>query len=567
MPTSERECFVALMLPGGTEFVIAGRFRWIPGDGAPVGRFVYGRSYLERRDAVEIDPVQLRLSDRVVETGRLTGFFGAIRDAMPDDWGRRVLERRLGGGALSEFDYLEHSPDDRAGALGFAPEPSPPSAGGRFLRLSQLARIQRAADAIVAGRPTPSAHEETEALLLLSTSMGGARPKTQVLYGVHGHAQDRESRFPRGGRWMQCSGRYGLIRRGRERIRPGADPGIAGGIVRGEDLDPAFRNRSQPILASAHLRATASRSASSPPANNPGGRTTSPPPNNSTGRSGSGSLSTPNIGSFNAPATALPPRFAETSALSDPPPDCCLSNGRKTARSTEAAIRRASGLVPEPVTIRRAGPRGRGHVPEAPSECSGRAPALVGPDNDETHSGVCRGRAERTKPALCGDSLSLEREGILASLPRPGVVRMSRSVVEEYDGTSVHFLRFHERAAHAEPSPTHQGVRTEVPRSVRTPRVGSAGRDVRASIPPGWTSCASGATGETILPSAPHHQGARSHAALTRHHFVHEMVHFVPETPLVRSNCAAQKSSLAALVPSTLRAAPRRGDRGRPGQR
>jgi transcriptional regulator with XRE-family HTH domain len=47
---------------GSTEFVTAGRFSQSRDPkGQPVGTFVYGRRYRERADAVELDPVQLRL--------------------------------------------------------------------------------------------------------------------------------------------------------------------------------------------------------------------------------------------------------------------------------------------------------------------------------------------------------------------------------------------------------------------------------------------------------------------------------------------------------------------------
>ncbi len=58
--------------------------------GTSVGRFVYGRRYLARPDAVEIDPVELKLAPRIYETAALGGVFGALRDASPDYWGRRV---------------------------------------------------------------------------------------------------------------------------------------------------------------------------------------------------------------------------------------------------------------------------------------------------------------------------------------------------------------------------------------------------------------------------------------------------------------------------------------------
>lgn len=181
--TSEGECFVYVVLPGETEFVTAGRFRVEETrDAAPLGRFVYGRSYLERDDAVELDPVELRLAEREYETARMSGFFGAIRDAMPDYWGRLVIERNCGRNELGEFDYLMQGPDDRAGALGFGfeVEPSPPRR--RFNRTLELGRLQAAADAIVADDPerAGSALAQTEELLLAGTSMGGARPKVVV---------------------------------------------------------------------------------------------------------------------------------------------------------------------------------------------------------------------------------------------------------------------------------------------------------------------------------------------------------------------------------------------------
>jgi hypothetical protein len=44
--------------------------------------------------------------------------FGALRDAGPDSWGRRVIEKHAGVAKFGELDYLLESPDDRAGALG-----------------------------------------------------------------------------------------------------------------------------------------------------------------------------------------------------------------------------------------------------------------------------------------------------------------------------------------------------------------------------------------------------------------------------------------------------------------
>lgn len=57
------ECFVYIALPGETDFVTAGRFRLdTDRHGVATGRFVYGKSYLARNNAVPIDPIQLKLA-------------------------------------------------------------------------------------------------------------------------------------------------------------------------------------------------------------------------------------------------------------------------------------------------------------------------------------------------------------------------------------------------------------------------------------------------------------------------------------------------------------------------
>ncbi|HEX7072469.1 MAG TPA: HipA domain-containing protein [Hyphomicrobiaceae bacterium] len=181
--TSERECYVYIVPPGATEFVTAGRFQVSETrDGLPLGQFVYGRRYLARNDAVELDPVELRLAGRTYETGRMKGVFGAIRDSMPDNWGRRVIEKHSGHTQLEEFDYLMEGADDRAGALGFGLGVEPPAPRRQFNRTLDLDRLQKAADAIIADDPdrAGSARAQAEELLLEGTSMGGARPKTVV---------------------------------------------------------------------------------------------------------------------------------------------------------------------------------------------------------------------------------------------------------------------------------------------------------------------------------------------------------------------------------------------------
>jgi len=180
---SPSECYVYMTLPKQTEPVTAGRFTLTTNrQGTPIGRFVYGKSYLSRRDAVPIDPFELKLLPQVYETVALGGVFGALRDAGPDYWGRRVIERHVGKLQLSELDYLLYSPDDRAGALGFGLNQKPPAPKRTFNKTLDLAKLQDIADAIVNGekRPADAPHVQMEELMLAGTSMGGARPKAVV---------------------------------------------------------------------------------------------------------------------------------------------------------------------------------------------------------------------------------------------------------------------------------------------------------------------------------------------------------------------------------------------------
>ena len=189
MATADQECFVYVVLPGQTRFVTAGRFA-LRGNrrGGAVGGFVYGRSYRQRPDAVDLDPVELQLSPQQFQTARMGGFFGALRDALPDFWGRQVIERMAGRSAVSDFELLLLGPDDRAGALGFGRSVEPPAPQRRFNRTLDLDWLQATAEAILsdivsapAVQQTPSGVGQVEQLLLAGgTSLGGARPKATV---------------------------------------------------------------------------------------------------------------------------------------------------------------------------------------------------------------------------------------------------------------------------------------------------------------------------------------------------------------------------------------------------
>jgi len=182
---SSAECYVYITLPGETSSVTAGRFVLEKtAQAQALGRFVYGRSYLKNPDAVEFDPIELKLSTRTYETTQLKGVFGALRDAGPDYWGRRVIEKHAGRAQLGELDYLLESPDDRAGALGFGRHQSPPAPLRKFNQAIDLEKLQSLAAALIKDEiPSDPQAQQVQDLMLLGTSMGGARPKAVVQDG------------------------------------------------------------------------------------------------------------------------------------------------------------------------------------------------------------------------------------------------------------------------------------------------------------------------------------------------------------------------------------------------
>ena len=174
-----REAYVWIWLPNDTEPVVAGLLTEI----GNLLVFNYGRSYLNRENAIAIYDPELPL--KAGEIPLLPGLSmpSCIRDASPDAWGRRVLiNRKLGlkgedasKQELSELTYLLESGSDRTGALDF--------------QLSATKYIPRVADHTPLSELMQAAESVEKGLLLQpglgnalqhGTSLGGARPKVLI---------------------------------------------------------------------------------------------------------------------------------------------------------------------------------------------------------------------------------------------------------------------------------------------------------------------------------------------------------------------------------------------------
>ncbi|ENO99076.1 hypothetical protein C667_00410 [Thauera phenylacetica B4P] len=182
MTSSDQRAYVYLQLPQSLEVVTAGFYKLDFPQGVPTGSFVYNPAYLQRADAVPLEPYELPLAPRRMRTVKLKGIFGALRDASPDAWGRRIIEKHTGRTDLTEVDYLLHSPEDRAGALSFGRDKVPPAPVRRFNQVIQLPALLAAAEQFLEDEAAGKTGVPEQMLELLQpgSSMGGARPKNVV---------------------------------------------------------------------------------------------------------------------------------------------------------------------------------------------------------------------------------------------------------------------------------------------------------------------------------------------------------------------------------------------------
>jgi serine/threonine-protein kinase HipA len=180
MPAPERSCFVYIQLPGTFETVTCARLTVAEvSTGVYEGTFQYGRRFLERKDVVALDAFHLGLTSRPLKFTKLKGVPGAVRDASPDAWGRRVIQAKLQRPEqdIQEMEYLLNGPDDGAGNLSFGTQVEPPKERRPFNRTHQLEALVAAAEKLEEDGRLP--HEVLEKLEP-GTSMGGARPKVTL---------------------------------------------------------------------------------------------------------------------------------------------------------------------------------------------------------------------------------------------------------------------------------------------------------------------------------------------------------------------------------------------------
>lgn len=94
MSSDKESIFVWVYLQNQSEPSLCGRVtRSISTSGVPLGEFIYRKAYLNKPNALPLDPVLLPLIERPVETTLLNGHFSVLLDAGPDSWGHFIPVR------------------------------------------------------------------------------------------------------------------------------------------------------------------------------------------------------------------------------------------------------------------------------------------------------------------------------------------------------------------------------------------------------------------------------------------------------------------------------------------
>lgn len=182
--------FVFIWRSGG--FIPAGVLHMVEeGEQVIQCRFQYEPDYLDRSDAIPLDPVSLPLSlgDAITEPPPGFSIFPSFLDQMPDAWGQKILgsiavEKNL---PLTYFDLIVSGAKDRIGALAFGDTPNTPRwdypLQPKLIEVAELdlETILDAQERFQAGgfHDLPQICKE---YLATGSSVGGARPKSLCVY-------------------------------------------------------------------------------------------------------------------------------------------------------------------------------------------------------------------------------------------------------------------------------------------------------------------------------------------------------------------------------------------------
>jgi serine/threonine-protein kinase HipA len=179
---SNRRIYIGMALEPDQEVIPAGLLKLARRGSVESAEFAYGRRYLELPIAIAFNPDHLPLKGetmsiperRIRDGGALPLTF---RDALPDSWGRRVLEAQYGK-ILDDIDALLMTNTDRIGAMVFSetiPIQTIPAD-------ENIASLEELSEAVRNLEQSLEISADMRRLLHRGGTLGGARPKSTFIH-------------------------------------------------------------------------------------------------------------------------------------------------------------------------------------------------------------------------------------------------------------------------------------------------------------------------------------------------------------------------------------------------
>lgn len=180
--TSNRKIFVGLVYESNQNAQPVGLLKLARRGVVESGEYAYGIRYLVAENAIALNPDFMPLQDApmVIPERRLRDG-GALpltfRDALPDSWGRLVLEAQHGK-TLNDVDALLLTNTDRVGAMAFSEdlpiESNQPES--TLIELNEMSEAVRRLELSMEVTP------DMRRLLQHGGTLGGARPKATLIH-------------------------------------------------------------------------------------------------------------------------------------------------------------------------------------------------------------------------------------------------------------------------------------------------------------------------------------------------------------------------------------------------
>ncbi len=172
----QKDFYIFLELPDGSSSVVGRLLYERLADGTIRSFFRYEPQWLARPLAFPLDPVNLPLAKSVFSLKSRTGLWGVMEDALPDAWGRRIIQARhsLDVSRSNNITLLLLAGWAEPGATGFAQGPEIPP---RLVTPMDMDMMDQALMASEAFERNAQVVNLPDFFVSGGSSAGGARPK------------------------------------------------------------------------------------------------------------------------------------------------------------------------------------------------------------------------------------------------------------------------------------------------------------------------------------------------------------------------------------------------------